>query len=167
MKQSFIAWTLLNNEIFIKFFFSKSTESLTDIFKLINYSCSQKPINDLHLGQVDESWYPMKHQMKHHQVFIWDETCFSSEIKHFHFNEIFIDYTTHGNNAIPVVNNNSYIWDPYWRCWTLILTEQLAKEELWSGPALTTSWALEFVKQLKPFSSEIFTSVALVLGPNT
>ena len=34
-----------------------------------------------------------------------DET--PSEIKHFHFNEIFIDYTTHGNNAIPVVNNNS------------------------------------------------------------
>ena len=31
---------------------------------------------------------PMKHQMKHHQVFIWDETCFSSEIKHLHFNEI-------------------------------------------------------------------------------
>ena len=77
------------------------------ILKLINYSRSQKPINDLHFGQVDESWYPMKHQMKHHQVFIWDETCFSSEIKHLHFNEIFIDYTTHGNNAIPVVNNNS------------------------------------------------------------
>ena len=31
---------------------------------------------------------PMKHQMKHHQVFIWDETCFSSEVKHLHFNEI-------------------------------------------------------------------------------
>lgn len=27
----------------------------------------------------------MKQQMKHHQVFIWDETCFSSEIKHFLF----------------------------------------------------------------------------------
>jgi len=25
----------------------------------------------------------MKHRMKHPQVFIWDETCFSSEIKHF------------------------------------------------------------------------------------
>ena len=25
------------------------------LLKLINYSCSQKPINDLHLGQVDES----------------------------------------------------------------------------------------------------------------
>ena len=45
--------------------------------------------------------------MKHHQVFILDETCFSPEVKHFHFNEIFIDYTTHGNNTIPVVNKNS------------------------------------------------------------
>ena len=25
------------------------------VLKLINYSCSQKPINDLHFGQVDES----------------------------------------------------------------------------------------------------------------
>ena len=71
--------------------------------KLINYSCSQKPINDLHLSQVGESCY----QMKHHQVFIRDETCFPSEIKHLHFNETFFDYTTQGNNAIPVVNNNS------------------------------------------------------------
>ena len=49
-------------------------------FKLINYSwsCSQKPINDNHLGQVDESWY--------HHVFIWSESCFSSQIKHLHFN---------------------------------------------------------------------------------
>ena len=80
--------------------FLSKTYMWTNLLKLINYSCSQKPINDLHFGQVDESWYPMKHQMKHHQVFIWDETCFSSEIKHLHFNEIFIDYTTHGNNAI-------------------------------------------------------------------
>ena len=58
-------------------------------FKLINYSCSQKPINDDHLGYVDEFWYLMKHQIKHHQVFIWNETCFSSEIKHLHFNEMF------------------------------------------------------------------------------
>jgi len=63
---------------------SRARKSVSsDILKLINYSCSQKPINDLHLGQVDESWYPMKHQMKHHQVFIRDETCFLSEIKHF------------------------------------------------------------------------------------
>ena len=27
----------------------------TNILKLINYLCSQKPINDLHLSQVDES----------------------------------------------------------------------------------------------------------------
>ena len=37
------------------------------------------------LGQVDESWYLMKHQIKHYQVFNRDETCFSSEIKHLHF----------------------------------------------------------------------------------
>ena len=30
-----------------------------------------------------------KHQIKHHQVFIWHETCFSSEIKHSHLNEMF------------------------------------------------------------------------------
>ena len=111
----------------------------------------------------------MKHvfHLRSNMFFIWDQTCFSSEIKHLHFNEIFIDYTTHGNNAIPVVNNNSQIWDHYWRYWTLILTEQLAKEQLLSCPALTTSWASELVKQLKSFSSAIFTSVALVLGPNT
>ena len=33
-----------------------SGESL-HILKLINYSCSQKPINDDYLGQVGESWY--------------------------------------------------------------------------------------------------------------
>ena len=32
---------------------------------------------------------------------------FISEIKHFHFNEIFIDYTTHGNNAIY----HCFIWE--------------------------------------------------------
>ena len=35
--------------------------------------------------RVDESWFLMKHQVKHHQVFIWNETCFSSQIKYFHF----------------------------------------------------------------------------------
>ena len=74
-----------------------SKNHFSKFLKLINYSCSQKPINDLYSSQVDESWYPMKHQMKHHRVLIWDETCFSSEIKHLHFNEIFIAYTTHGN----------------------------------------------------------------------
>ena len=61
------------------------------VFKLVNYtwSCSQNPINDNHLGQVDESWY--------HHVFIWGETCFSSQIKHLHFNVLLIN-TTHGNN---------------------------------------------------------------------
>ena len=54
------------------------------IFKHINYtwSCSQKPKNDNHLGQVDESW--------HHHVFIWGETCFSSQIKHLHFNGVLL-----------------------------------------------------------------------------
>ena len=61
------------------------------LFKLVNYSwsCSQEPINDNHLVQVDEFWYLMKHQIKHlHQVFIWGETYFSSEIKHLHFNGV-------------------------------------------------------------------------------
>lgn len=53
------------------------------------YSCSQKPINDEHFGQVDEFWYQVKHQMKHLEAFIWDETYFSSEIKHVHFNKMF------------------------------------------------------------------------------
>ena len=63
-------------------------KTLTVILELINYSCKQKPINDNHLGQVDESQYLMKQPKKHH-VFIWDETWFSSEIKHLHFNETF------------------------------------------------------------------------------
>ena len=32
--------------------------------KLINNSWSDRPINDVYFGQVDESWYPIKHQMK-------------------------------------------------------------------------------------------------------
>ena len=40
----------------------------------LNYSCCWKPINNNHLGWVDETWYPMNHQIKHHQVFIWDQT---------------------------------------------------------------------------------------------
>ena len=64
-------------------------ETLTVILKLINYSCKQKPKNSNHLGQVDKSQYLMKHTKKHHQVFMWDETCFSSNIKHLHFNETF------------------------------------------------------------------------------
>ena len=36
--------------------------------------------------------------VKHHQVFIWGETCFSSEIKHLHFNGVLLINTTHGNN---------------------------------------------------------------------
>ena len=47
------------------------------ILKLINYSCSQKPINDDHLAQVNESWHLMKNQIKRHQqLFIRDETFF-------------------------------------------------------------------------------------------
>ena len=60
-----------------------------DFSNSLIYSCCQKLLNDDHLGQVNESWYLMKHQIKHHQVFIWDETCFSFEIKHLHFNEMF------------------------------------------------------------------------------
>ena len=57
--------------------------------------------------QVDESWYFMKHQLKHHQVFIWGETYFSSEIKHLHFNGVLLINTTHGNNEIPARENIS------------------------------------------------------------
>ena len=62
------------------------------VFKLINYtwSWSQKPINENHLGQVDESWYQ--------PIFIWGETCFSSQIKDLHFNSVLLINTTHGNN---------------------------------------------------------------------
>ena len=35
--------------------------------------------------RVDESWFLMKHQINYHQVFIWNETCFSSQIKYFFF----------------------------------------------------------------------------------
>ena len=79
------------------------------LFKLVNYTWSynQKPINDNYLGQVDESWYLMKHQVKHHQVFIWGETCFSSEIKRLHFNGVLLINTTHGNNEIPARENIS------------------------------------------------------------
>ena len=35
------------------------------ILKLMKYSCSQKPINDDHSGQVNESWQLMKHQSFH------------------------------------------------------------------------------------------------------
>lgn len=45
----------------------------------------QKPIIDDNLGHVDESWFLMKRQIKHHQVFIWDQTGFLSEIKNLHF----------------------------------------------------------------------------------
>ena len=47
-----------------------ATETLTVILKLRNYSCKQKPINDNHLGHVDESQYLMKQPKKHHHVFI-------------------------------------------------------------------------------------------------
>ena len=40
--------------------------------KLINHSCSQKPIKDDHLGQMDESWYVLKHQIKN-TTGIWSE----------------------------------------------------------------------------------------------
>ena len=56
-------------------------ETLTVILKLRNYSCKQKPVNNNHLGQVDESQYVMK-QPK-------NTTMFLSDIKHLHFNETF------------------------------------------------------------------------------
>ena len=48
------------------------------VLKLINYSCNQKPINDLHLGQVDESWYPNEtppgFHLRWNMFFIRDQT---------------------------------------------------------------------------------------------
>ena len=90
------------------------------LFKLVNYSwsCSQKPINDNHLGQVDdpESSYLMKHQVKHHQVIIWGKTCFLSEIKHLRFNGVLLINTTHGNSEIPeetfhCIISYCFIWE--------------------------------------------------------
>ena len=55
----------------------------------------QKTINDDHLGQVDESWYLRKRQIKHHQVSaIWGQTLA------FKWDVVLINIT-HGNNAIP------------------------------------------------------------------
>lgn len=48
-------------------------------------------------GLVDESWYLLKYQMKHHQVFIRDETCLSLAFKW----DLLLIKTTHGNNAVP------------------------------------------------------------------
>ena len=109
------------NPLFGVFISDKTMPVVFDIllFKLVNYSWSysQKPINDNHLGQVDESWYLMKHQIKHlHQVFIWGETYFSSEIKHLHFNGVLLINTTHVNNEIPEKTFHSiisycFIWE--------------------------------------------------------
>ena len=52
----------LNSSVYLKEF-----NTSDGILNFINYSCSQKPINDDHLGQVDKSWYLTKHQVKHHQ----------------------------------------------------------------------------------------------------
>ena len=68
----------------------RSDRKLKQVLKLMNNSCSQKPIEDVHLGMMDEPWYLIKHHIKrYHQVFIWDETRFLPEIKHLHFNEMF------------------------------------------------------------------------------
>ena len=83
---------LLGNRRTTKWMVEKSCYNLFDVtpqFEFINYSCRQKPIDDDHLGLVDESWYLVKYQIQHHQVFIRDEACFSSESKHLHFNETF------------------------------------------------------------------------------
>ena len=45
----------------------------------------QKPIIDDNLGHVDEYWFLMKRQIKHHQVSSEMKQFFSSEIKHLHF----------------------------------------------------------------------------------
>ena len=78
----------LRPRAFISFLvFGNPDETLALVFeilllKLINYSCSQKPINDLHLGQVDESWYPNETpdetppgvHLRWNMFFIWDQT---------------------------------------------------------------------------------------------
>ena len=94
-------------------------------FKLVNYtwSYSQKQLNENHSGQVDESWY--------HHIFIWGETCFSSQIKDLHFNSVLLINTTHGNNENNCCSIISYcfiwkdimvlrfhlflgVWNPWW-----------------------------------------------------
>ena len=54
------------------------TKYWSRVLKLINYSCSQKPINELQLGQVDESLYPNETPPGFHlgwnMFFIWDQT---------------------------------------------------------------------------------------------
>ena len=45
---------------------------LRDTFDVFGNTRSQTNLNNDHLGQVDESRY----LMKHHQIFIWDETWF-------------------------------------------------------------------------------------------
>ena len=66
----------------------------------------------------------MKHQIKHHQFFIWDDICFSTEIRHSHFNEMFYWFcnTTHGKNAIPektchCIISNCFIWEDMLKIW--------------------------------------------------
>ena len=140
------------------------------LFKLVNYSwsCSQKPINDNHLVQVDESWHLMKHQIKHQikQVFIWGETYFSSEIKHLHFNGVLLINTTHGNNEIPEKTFHSIIsycfiweditascfhlflgvWNPWWS--TLSRFLHITQKSLWSLSSCRFSRVMDHFKSI-------------------
>ena len=69
-------------------------------------------------------WILMKHEIKQHQVFIWDDICFSTEIRHLHFNEMVYWFcnTTHGNNAIPektchCIISYCFIWEDMSKTW--------------------------------------------------
>ena len=77
IQKIFNLWTPSPSSHFLSFCCFES-----DILKLINNSCSQKPINDLHFGQVDESWYPNEtpdetppgFHLRWNMFFIWDQT---------------------------------------------------------------------------------------------
>ena len=45
------------------------------LLKLINNSWRDQPINDVYFAQVDETWYPVKQQMKTRRVLISKHTC--------------------------------------------------------------------------------------------
>ena len=94
---------------------------VTCLLKLINYSRSQKPINDDHFGQMDKSWHLTKHQIKYttrflseikHVVHLRSNTCILTEM----FYQVLLINTTHGNNAVPekichCIISYCLIWD--------------------------------------------------------
>ena len=111
-------------------------------------------------------WILMKHQIKHHQFFIWDNICYSTEIRLLHFNEMFYRFcnTTHGNNAIPektchCITSYCFIWEDMSKTWAscLITGSKLGLQLMFSSVLFLGVWNpwwsifLAFVKW-HPFS---------------